>query len=149
MRVNVNLFTILAVFFALAAVAYTVWSYLDYSNAPQSELKGEQGIEWVGTVGIALSAVLSGFLAFYLRIANRGIGGELPEDRLDAVIDDGDPEIGHFSPWSWYPFILGIGVAVTFLGLAVGVWISLIGAPIAIIGLIGWYYEYYRGNFAR
>ncbi len=45
--------------------------------------------------------------------------------------------------------ILGASLATTFLGLAVGIWIIFIGVPLVIIALIGWVYEYYRGNFAR
>ena len=41
------------------------------------------------------------------------------------------------------------GAALAFLGLAVGFWIAFIAVPIVIIGLVGWVYEYYRGNFAR
>ena len=45
--------------------------------------------------------------------------------------------------------VLALGTALVFLGLAVGIWICFIGAPIAFLAIIGWYYEYYRGNFAR
>jgi hypothetical protein len=44
---------------------------------------------------------------------------------------------------------LALGAAIFFLGFAVGIWLCFIGAPIAIIAIIGWYYEYYRGYFAR
>ncbi|HWH25960.1 MAG TPA: cytochrome c oxidase subunit 4 [Pseudolysinimonas sp.] len=147
MRVNTNLFIILAVFFVIAAGGYTIWSSIDFHlhNPGSAEL----GIEWVGSIGITLGAVLSGFLAFYLRLTSHSIGGVLPEDRVDAVIDDGDPEIGHFAPWSWWPLVLSSGLAFMFLGLAAGIWLCFIGAPIALLGVIGWYYEFYRGNFAR
>ncbi|WBU38720.1 cytochrome c oxidase subunit 4 [Homoserinibacter sp. YIM 151385] len=138
MRVNINLFWLLAVFFALADVAYIVWSLIDHGS-----------VEWVGAVAIGLSAVLSVFLAFYLRLVRRSQGGELPEDRVDADIDDGDPELGHFSPWSWWPMVLAGALALVFLGMAVGVWIALIGAPLVLIGIVGWNYEYYRRNFVR
>ncbi|HEY1105414.1 MAG TPA: cytochrome c oxidase subunit 4, partial [Agromyces sp.] len=36
-----------------------------------------------------------------------------------------------------------------FLGLAVGFWISFIAVGIGVISLVGWVYEYYRGNVAR
>jgi len=36
-----------------------------------------------------------------------------------------------------------------FLGLAVGLWIAAIGAAIAVVALVGWVYEYYRGYFVR
>jgi hypothetical protein len=142
MRTNANLFWILAGFFLLAAVVYGYWTWtenLDTTGQP----------EWVGLVGMGLSAVLSVFLAFYIGRTHSAQGGELPQDIPTADIDDGDPEMGHFSPWSWWPFALSIGLAFTFLGLAVGVWISFIGVPLSVISIIGWNYEYYRLNFAR
>jgi len=149
-RVNANLFWILAVFFALSAVGYTIWSLIDYANTPeQIEPITAAGVEWVGTLGIALGAVLSVFLAFYITITKRAQGGELPEDSLTAEIDDGDPEIGHFSPWSWWPMLLALGLGFMFLGFAVGIWLAFIGGPIVLISIIGWQYEYYRNFFAR
>lgn len=150
MRVNANLFWILGVFFLVSAVGYTVWSLIDYANTPpQIEPITHQGVEWVGTVTITLGAVLSFFLAFYITITRRAQGGVLPEDSQVAAIDDGDPEIGHFSPWSWWPMFLALGLALMFLGLAIGTWIAFIGGPLAVIAIIGWQYEYYRGFFAR
>jgi hypothetical protein len=137
-RVNTNLFWILAAFFWAADALYIVWNLIDNG-----------GFEWVGTVAIGLSGILGAFIAFYVGATRRAQGGELPEDREDANIDDGDPEIGYFSPWSWWPMTVALGLALMFLGLAVGVWISFIGAPIVLVAVIGWYYEYYRGNFAR
>ncbi|MCM6760956.1 cytochrome c oxidase subunit 4 [Rathayibacter sp. ZW T2_19] len=138
MRANVNLFWLLAGFFLLAAVAYTTWSLIDTEQ-----------VEWVGTVGIFLSAVLGAFIAFYVGRVHKAQGAELPEDRLDADIDDGDPELGFFSPWSWWPLILAGAAALAFLGLAVGIWITYIAAGIFLISITGWVYEYYRGYFAR
>ena len=73
----------------------------------------------------------------------------MPEDRPEADIDDADPELGHFSPWSWWPLVLGFAIGLAFLGLAVGVWIAIIGIPLVVIALVGWTYEYYRGNFGH
>ena len=140
MRANVIMFWILAVFFALAAVVYGVWSALD---------EMDPGMEWAGTIALSLTAVLGAFIAFYLGRVHNAQGAELPEDRLDANIDDGDAELGFFSPWSWWPIILATGAALGFLGLAIGFWITFIAVPIVIIALVGWVYEYYRGNFAR
>ncbi len=100
-------------------------------------------------MAIGLTGLLGTLIAFYLTRATVAVGGVLPEDRLDADIDDGDAEQGFFSPWSWWPMFLAFGAALVFLGLAVGVWVSLIGGPIAFIALVGWIYEYYRGYFAR
>ncbi len=140
MRENANLFWILAVFFALTTIGYVVWGLLDPMH---------QKVEWAGTFALALCALLSVLIAFYLSRVHRAQGGELPEDRLDANIDDGDPEVGFFSPWSWWPIMLAGSAALLFLGLAVGFWIAFIAAGIGIISLIGWTYEYYRGLFAR
>lgn len=142
MRANVIMFWILAGFFALAAVLYIVWSTL-------SGIEPHGGPEWVGTVAVSLTAVLAAFIAFYLGRVHSAQGAELPEDRLDANIDDGDAELGFFSPWSWWPIILAGGAAIGMLGLAIGFWLAYIAVPIVLIALVGWVYEYYRGNFAR
>jgi hypothetical protein len=57
--------------------------------------------------------------------------------------------MGHFSPWSWWPFIIGLALFFIFLGLAVGIWVTIIGVPLALVAIVGWTYEYYRGNFAH
>lgn len=138
MKTNINIFWILVGFFALLTAVYTTWALIDTNK-----------VEWVGTVAIGLCAVLSAFIAFYLQLVDRSSGGLLPEDRLDADIDDGDPELGHFSPWSWWPIFLAGGVSLAFLGLAAGIWIVFYAVPLALVGIVGWVYEYYRGNFGR
>jgi hypothetical protein len=138
MRVNSVLFWILTVFFVIVAAIYGFWTVIDTGH-----------LEWVGTIAIALSGILSGFIAFYLDRVFAAQGGDLPEDRLDANIDDGDAELGFFSPWSWWPIMLGGSLALFMLGLAVGFWISFIAVGILAISIVGWVYEYYRGLFAR
>src|SRR5689334_444 len=133
MRTNANLFWILGGFFWAADVAYIIWSLVDTGR-----------VEWVGLVGMALTGILSFFLAFYLGRTHASQGGELPQDRADANVDDGDPEMGQFSPWSWWPFALAVGIMLVFLGLAIGPWVSFFGGPIALIAIVGWNYEYYR-----
>ena len=138
MKANIGVLFTFGGFFLLADVIYTVWNLIDTGN-----------IEIVGSVGILLSAILAVFIAFFLNMVNRSQGGILlPEDR-DADIDDADPELGHFSPWSWWPFMLGLGLFLMFLGLAVGFWICFIAVPFALIAVVGWNYEYYRGRFGR
>ena len=138
MRANINLLWVLGVFFLVAGAGYTVWSiaYFGY-------------VEWVGTVGIFLSAILMVFVGYYLSRVFKAYGGVAPEDDLTADIDDGDPEIGHFSPWSWWPILLAAALGLIFTGLAVGFWIAFIGLPLVLISVIGLIYEHYRGNFAR
>ena len=138
MRVNINILWVLSAFFAFACAAYSTWAILAYGQ-----------VEPVGSIGIGLVCVMSVFIAFYLQRSFKAQGGPLPEDRLDASIDDGDPELGHFSPWSWWPLVLAISATLGFLGIAVGVWIAAIGGAVFIIAIVGWVYEYYRGYFAR
>jgi hypothetical protein len=140
MRTNAILMYIIGVFFVLASAGYTVWVGL---------VNGWDHIEWVGTVAMALTAVLGFFVGFYLSRVHKAQGGELPQDTLTADIDDDDPEVGHFSPWSWWPLVLAGALALVFLGLAVGPWISFIGGPLVLIAIVGWNYEYYRNHFAR
>ena len=148
MKTNATLFFVLAGFFALADAAYIVWSLLDTIHGNVNSPTGGQ-IEWVGTVGIGLTAVLSIFIGFYLSRTHAAQGGELVEDRLDANIEDGDAEQGHFAPWSWWPVMLAASAALVFLGIAIGVWISFIGGAVVVVSLIGWQYEFYRGYHAH
>ena len=138
MKTNIVVLSILAIYFGLLATVYTVWSLI-----------ADGAIERTGSLAIALSGVLSLLIAFFLQIQFKNQGGELPEDRLEANIDDGDAELGFFSPWSWWPVTLAAGAAIAFAGLAVGFWVALYGLPLVLIGLVGWSYEYYRGYFAR
>jgi hypothetical protein len=138
MRVNINLLTILGSFFALLTVVYITWAMLTYGR-----------VEWVGTLGLALLTVMALFIGFYLNRSFHAQGGALPEDRLDASVDDGDPELGFFSPWSWWPVILASAAALGFLGLAIGIWVFAIALSLFVIAIVGWVYEYYRGVFAR
>ena len=138
MKTNIAVLYILAAYFAVLTTVYTVWAHIEWGHT-----------EWVGSITIALSGVLSVFIAFYLQVQNKNQGGLLPEDRLDAEIDDGDPELGHYSPWSWWPVSLAGGAALAMVGMSVGVWVAFYALPLVLIGLVGWTYEYYRGYFGR
>ncbi|WP_130176708.1 cytochrome c oxidase subunit 4 [Cryobacterium sp. SO1] len=151
MRANVILFWILAGFFFVATAGYTVWSVIFSSQrlAPSSSSGPGTPIEWVGTITLGLCGVLAAFIAFYLGRVRNAQGGELPEDNVNANIDDGDPESGFFSPFSWWPILVAASLGLIFLGLAVGFWVSIIGVGLGVVTLVGWTFEYYRGYFAR
>ena len=138
MNANRGLFWLLSGFFLVAAVIYSVWNYLATGQ-----------LEIVGSLGILLSSVLAGFIAFYLTMLRRSQRGMLLPEDYDSDVDDADPEMGHFSPWSWWPFVIGSALFLVFLGLAVGIWVTIIGVPLALIAIVGWTYEYYRGNFGH
>jgi len=139
MKANIVLMWVLGGYFLVAGGLYVVWN----------QLAGNP-FDPVPSLAILLSAGLAGLIGFYLNAVEKSQGGVLlPEDRPEAEIDDGDPEIGYFSPWSWWPFVLGVGGFFVFLGLAVGVWIALFAIPVVLVALAGWSFEYYRGNFGR
>ncbi|PRI11989.1 cytochrome c oxidase subunit 4 [Leucobacter massiliensis] len=140
MKSNIVIFWVLTAYFVVVGTAYTIFSWIV-----------ENRIEWAGSTAIVLSGALTGFIAFYLMLVQRKQGGVLVEDRLDSDIDDGDPELGEFSPWSWWPIFLAFGPALVIVGLCIGFhfWLSFLALPLVAIGVVGWVFEYYRGNFAR
>lgn len=139
MPLNTKLFLWLAVFFLFFSIVYPTWIFL--SGSP---------IEWVGTLGIALTMVmfllLGGFLYINLR---RQAGGTLPEDSLVADVDDGDTEMGFYLPWSWWPFFAGAAGGVAMLAMSVGIWLALFSLGLVLITFIGWFFEPVRGAYRR
>ncbi|RZI93794.1 MAG: cytochrome c oxidase subunit 4 [Microbacterium sp.] len=144
MRTNVVLWWILTVFFLIVAALYTGWNIIEHSSRPWYN-----AIEWVGTVALLFTAFMGAMIGFYVSRVHRAQGGELPEDVLTADIDDGDPELGEFSPWSWWPLVLAFSAALAMIGLAVGTWLMPVGISVFVIAIVGWVYEYYRGYFAH
>lgn len=140
MKSNIVIFLILTAYFVLIGAVYTVWSILA-NGYP----------EWAGSTVIFLSGALTAFIAGYLMLGQKKEKWDLVEDRTDSDIDDGDPELGEFSPWSWWPVSLAFAIGLVFLGISIGFqfWLAVFALPLVIIGVIGWIYEYYRGNFAR
>ncbi|MHA7207845.1 cytochrome c oxidase subunit 4 [Arthrobacter sp. MDT1-65] len=133
MKIEKNLFLYGVPFFLLVA---TVYGFL---------------VEWsepVGFLALYLTAGLAGMIGFYLAFTGKRVGAR-PEDRLDAEIHEGSGEQGHFSPWSWWPLVLGLAAATGFLGIAIGFWILYIGLGLAVIALVGWVFEYSRGYHAH
>ncbi|MGO1538588.1 MAG: cytochrome c oxidase subunit 4 [Leucobacter sp.] len=142
MKTNIVLFWIIAIFFLVVSTMYTVWNLIVHDGR----------MEWVGSVVLLLSGMLAGFIAFYLGLVSRKQGGTLPADIEHADIDDGDPELGEFSPWSWWPLVLASGASMVLLGIALqwgSFWLVIFAVPVLIVGVVGWVYEYYRGLFAR
>jgi hypothetical protein len=104
--------------------------------------------EAVGVVGLLLLAGLSALVGGYLWITARRIDPR-PEDDPQGEIAEGAGEQGFFSPWSWWPLPLGLAVAVIFLGVAIAWWLFIAGLFIGALALVGWVYEYYRGEHAH
>jgi len=87
-------------------------------------------------------------VAFYVLYTSKRVYPR-PEDRLDANIDEADPEYGFFSPHSWWPLVVGFATVLVVFGLIFAVWLLVLGVVSLLIALVGWLFEYYRGEFAH
>ena len=128
MKVEGWLFAAGFFFFAISAVIYGLLSE-----------------EPVGTVALAFTAGLAFLVGYYLLFTARRIDPR-PEDSKTAEIVDGAGELGFYSPHSWWPLAVAGCAAITFLGVAVGWWLFIIGAGAAVLAVIGLVFEYYRGE---
>lgn len=104
--------------------------------------------EAVGMTALLLVGGLVGMIGGYLMLLSRRIGPR-PEDDANADIAEGAGDQGVYSPWSWWPLVLGAAAAVAFAGLAIGWWLVFLGAGLGVIALVGWAFEYSRGQHAH
>lgn len=132
MKVEYKLFIFLVLFCVPVGIVYGIFT--DWR-------------EPVGTVGLFLTAGLGLMIAFYLWATARKLP-ERPEDNPSATIDEQEGEYGFFSPHSWWPLPLAAAAAICFLGLAVGWWVFILGASLGVVALIGWTFEYFKGEHA-
>ncbi len=102
----------------------------------------------IGTTALALTGALAFLVAFYTLYTSKRVYPR-PEDRLNGDIEEADPEYGFFSPHSWWPLMIGIAAVVIAFGLIFAVWIIVFGFFLLLIALVGWMFEYYRGEFAH
>jgi hypothetical protein len=131
MKVGGRIFAIGAIFFILVSGIY--W----YTSRDP-----------IGTTALALCGGLAFLVAFYVLYTAKRVS-PMPEDRMDAEIDEADPEYGFYSPHSWWPLFLGFATFVVVLGLIFAVWVIVLGVTLLMLALIGWMFEYYRGDFAQ
>lgn len=132
MKAEAKLFLMIVPFFVIVAVVYAILT----------------GFEPIGSLGIPLVALLSLMIGGYLSLTSRHIDPR-PEDDPEGEIADGAGDQGVFAPWSWWPLFLAIPMAISFLGLAVGWWLVLIGAVLGVVGLVGWVMEASSGTHAH
>ncbi|WP_329386491.1 cytochrome c oxidase subunit 4 [Streptomyces sp. NBC_01351] len=128
MKVQGKLFLWLSFFILVMAIVYGVWSK-----------------EPVGTTALFLAFGLSVMIGYYLAFTAKRVD-EMAQDNLEADVADEAGELGFFAPHSWQPLALAIGGAFAFMGVIFGWWLMYFSAPILLIGLWGWVYEYYRGE---
>jgi hypothetical protein len=133
MKVETRLFASGLPFFLLVAVVYgymTDWK------------------EWLGVPALVLTGLMSGLIAFYLNYTSHHVDPR-PEDDPLGEIGQHAGELGHFAPQSWWPLPLALSAGCVFAGLAVGWWLVIIGVALSILAVVGWVFEFYRGEQAH
>jgi hypothetical protein len=131
-KFEAKLFLAGVLFFVPVGLVYGVWSH------------GEA----VGAAGLPLVGGLFGMIGGYFALLARRID-KRPEDDEHAEIADGAGDQGVYAPWSWWPLVLGSAAALAFASLAVGWWMLVIALPIGVVGLVGWVFEFSRGQHAH
>jgi xanthosine utilization system XapX-like protein len=104
--------------------------------------------ELVGFPAIALVGLMCLMIGGYVGLHHRTTG-DIASDNEQGEIADEAYEYGFYSPWSWWPLVVAIGGAITFMGVAVGWWIVPFGALILSVGVVGLVFEYDRGKHAH
>lgn len=135
MKVEAKLFLYLVAFFVIVAGIYTFWT-----------INADRG-EWVGMVGLWLTASMCAMIAWYLNKSGKTVDFR-PDDDPEGEIADHQGPYGFFSPYSWWPLWLGLSAAAVFAGVAIGWWMVLIAAPFLAIATVGWVFEYFHGEKA-
>ena len=128
MKIQGKIFIWLSVFLLAVAIVYGYWSK-----------------EPAGTTALFLAFGLAIMVGFYLAFTARRVDVGA-QDNTEADVADDAGEVGFFSPHSWQPLALAIGGAFAFMGIALGWWLMYFSAPILLIGLFGWVFEYSRGE---
>lgn len=128
MKIQGKLFIWLSVFLLAVAISYGVWSK-----------------EPVGTTALFLAFGLSIMIGFYLAFTANRVDA-MAQDNKEADVADEAGEVGFFSPHSWQPLSLAIGGAFLFMAVIFGWWLAYFSAPLLLVGLFGWVFEYYRGE---
>lgn len=132
MKIEAKLFLYGILFFVPVGLIYAVWS------------DGEP----VGTLGIPLTGGLVGMIGGYLALLARRIDAR-PEDDPLGEIEQGAGDQGVYSPWSWWPLAIALAAALVFAGLAMGWWLVGLGMVLGLVALVGFVFEFSRGQHAH
>ena len=128
MRVEAVILLFLGVFFGLVGIVYWFWSYEDAGTAM--------------LIGTCTLGFLPGSYYFYW---HRRMGQRV-EDREDASIEEGAGEINSFPGTSIWPFVMGMGAALTVVSLVFGIWLIFPGISLILTALVGVTAESRRGG---
>ena len=131
MRAEAKLFLYGVCFYLLVAVIYGAWSK-----------------DIAGFVLLVFTGCLAFLTGFFLWHTSRKVFPR-PEDREDANIDEADSDYGFYSPHSWWPLPVGLSCAMIVFGFVFAIWIVVAGVACLFLSLIGFVFEYYRGDHAH
>jgi hypothetical protein len=123
MKIEGIVFTIIGVFLGACALVYWFMS-------------GDP----TGTTALAISFAFGMLVGGYLLFTARRMEPR-PQDRPDAEVADGEGELGHFSPGSYFPFFIAASAATILLGVQFGYWLAIIGGVILLGSVIGLVFE--------
>lgn len=130
MNASAKLFTSAAFFFVPIGIIYglvTGWK------------------EPVGAVTLILLGVMGLMTGLYLGATVKRLDRDASDNPRGEIADHAG-EYGFFSPHSWWPLPLAFGALLLFLGLVIGWWLFIIGVVVGAVSLIGWSFEYFRGD---
>jgi len=134
MKTEWRIFGVVSAFLYVACAVYAWWTWYDI------------GVDWVGVIGLLLSALLTTMCGGFFWFVSRRIDPR-PEDRSDAEIVEGAGEIGFFSPGSYWPFGLALSATVAGVGLVFWmVWLLAAGMIAVTAATCGLLFEYYTGT---
>ena len=134
MKSEYRLFILITAFLFVACGVYAWWTWYDTGI-----------VEWIGTVALALSGLLTLMCGGYFWFVSRRIDPR-PEDRNDAEILDGAGEVGFFSPGSYFPFGIALATLITGIGIVYLLWwLIAVGIVAILLTAAGMLFEYYTG----
>ncbi|MFC5720991.1 cytochrome c oxidase subunit 4 [Streptomyces gamaensis] len=119
MKTEAHLFAGVAAFFLVSDAAYIWWSR-----------------EPAGGAALTVAFLMASVIAFFCTVTYRR-KGRRPEDLRDARIHQRAGVVDFFPPHSGYPPLTAVGATLLMLGIVYGLWLFIIGAGIAMTGILG------------
>lgn len=104
--------------------------------------------EPAGTAALIMTDLLVFMIGGYLALISRKMDPR-PEDRKDGEIPEGAGELGFFPPHSLWPLLCALTFALVILGPVFGWWLTGLGFGFGAFAVMGWVFEYYRGEHAH
>ena len=131
MKVEGKLFAYLTPFYLIVMLVYGFWSK-----------------DVAGIMLLSFTTLMAGLVGFYVLHTARRVFPR-PEDRKDGDIDEADSDYGFYSPHSWWPLPVAASSAFIVLGIVFAAWMVAFGVVCLMLSLVGFLFEYYRGDHAH